>query len=847
MELPHHEKANPSTFIAPLQSFSRLDRGSAGGKGANLGELVRSGFPVPPGFVVTTAAYDTFVRQKSLSQIIAQALRVEPVNGAAIRSAFQETPIPTEIEQEIRSAYRQLGQGPVAVRSSATAEDLPQAAFAGQQDTYLNVIGEQAVLEAVRRCWASLWSDRAISYRQRQGVDQEQVKLAAVVQRMVEAESAGVMFTANPVTGRGEEVVIDASPGLGEAVVSGLVTPDHFVLQKRGRTWRVSERRLGRGELIIRSLPEGGTERLAGAAVAQTASLSERQLRQLRRLGEAIQEHFGSPQDVEWAWAEGRPFILQARPITALPRPLPPVNRLQRLLASTFAEMFPVRPYPLDLDTWIPALAGAIEPMFAGLGLDLDLKRMFQVEDGVVLEFRPTLPRPTWRILLAALRLFANILRYRPRAWQADPLLGEAQTRARQLEALDPATLSWDQILKIVLAEKEIPWYAGELRWRYFPRAAFAIIELRALLAMLGHANQLGALMWGAENKTIEANRELEQLARRVRYDPFLAQAFSTHEPQELWSVLEEQPAGREFLMALRSFLDRYGHREAIISTSKQPTWKDAPETVLGIVKSFSAQEPDSQAVEPGWQAVQAELLQHPLLRFAPIRSAFWQVLADARSLLQIREDTHFYATLPLPILRRMFLEFGKRLAHSGMLEDAEDVYHLTLGELEQLNGEYPPPDLARELRATIQRRKDARAGLEGAPLIDPRLFAKRAPVGEAYLQGMPGSPGVAEGPARIVRDGSEFDKLRMGDVLVAPYTNPSWTPLFQRAAAVVVDSGSAGSHAAIVAREYGIPAVMSTVTGTRKLRDGEFIRVDGNQGLVFQATAPNMKPTGKA
>lgn len=317
-------------LVAPLQRFSHSDLASAGGKGANLGELVRAGFPVPAGFVVTTAAYDRFVAHNRLNETIAQALR-EGQGGALIRDAFEHASIPAEVEQAILAAYAQLGQGAVAVRSSATAEDLPEAAFAGQHDTFLNIIGAQAVLEAVRRCWASLWNDRAIAYRERRRVDHRTVKLAIIVQRMVAAEAAGVLFTANPVTGAREEVVIDASPGLGEAIVSGRVTPDRFVLQKRRWGWRIVERYVGRREVIVRARPGGGTEQVDGSAIAGIPALPDRVLCQLARTGAAIQRHFGGPQDIEWAWDGKALFILQARPITALPPPPPRPGFRRRL------------------------------------------------------------------------------------------------------------------------------------------------------------------------------------------------------------------------------------------------------------------------------------------------------------------------------------------------------------------------------------------------------------------------------------------------------------------------------------------------------------------------------------
>jgi rifampicin phosphotransferase len=847
--------AGTPPLVLPLHELGRRDLAVAGGKGANLGELVRAGFPVPPGFVVTTAAYDRFVADNRLGETIARALREERGSGAAIRDAFAGAPIPPEVARDILAAYHRLGQGPVAVRSSATAEDLPQAAFAGQQDTFLNVVGSEALLDAVRRCWASLWSERAIAYRERQGPDQQTVKLAVVVQRLVAAEMAGVLFTANPVTGARDEIVVDASPGLGEAVVSGLVTPNHYVLRKGPSGWRIVKRRPGRREVVVQPRAAGGTEHVAPdtAAAPRPAMtgypLRGSALRRLARLAAAIERHFGGPQDIEWAWAGGKLFIVQARPITALPGPLPRPSRLARVMASLVAEMLPARPYPLEVTTWGPGLviSALLGPMARMCGLALRADRLFVEEDGVIVRLTGRLPiRPTPGILLAPLRIVRQARRYDPVHWRADQLLPEAQARARGLEARDPRALAWAELLATVRAALAIPPLLGEVRLRYVPGAALAVGRLRVALGLLGRADRFGALLSGVETKTLETNRALEALAARIQSDSTLADAFARHEPGELWAVLEAQPSGRAWLAELRAFLDRYGHREAggtmLVS---QSTWKDAPEVVLGILKGLALAETRPPTKRPAWAAARDELLAHPLLRLSPLRSAFLKLLAQARCFPQLREDTRFYATLILPVLRRTLLELGRRLAAAGILDAPEDVFHLTLGELERVDGTWPPPrQLAGELRALVRRRKERRAALEGTPLVDPRLLRWAEPASGALLRGTPGSPGVAEGPVRVVRDASEFGRLRPGEVLVAPYTNPAWTPLFQQAVAVVVDSGGAMSHAAIVAREYGIPAVMGTGDGTRRLVDGARVRVDGTRGLVFGAAA---RTTGHA
>jgi pyruvate,water dikinase len=406
------------------------------------------------------------------------------------------------------------------------------------------------------------------------------------------------------------------------------------------------------------------------------------------------------------------------------------------------------------------------------------------------------------------------------------------------LEARDLRELSWEGLLATMREAMAIPLHlAGELRRRYYPRALLAAGLLRVALALVRRGDRYRTLLSGVQSKTLEANRLLEELAAQIRSDATLASVFADHEASELWTQLEKQPSAQVFLAELQAYLDRYGHREAAALLVSQPTWKDAPEVMLGILKGLALAEPRPQTERPAWEVARDELLMHPLLRLSSVRFIFLELLTEGRCFLQLREDTHFYGTLLLPVIRRTLLEFGRRLVTVDVLDAPEDVFHLKLGELERVDGTWPPPlPLADELRALSVRRKERRAALEGTPLVDLQFLRRTALEGDVRLRGTAGSPGIAEGPVHIIRGGTEFGKLRSGEVLVAPYTNPAWTPLFQRVAAVVVDSGSAGSHAAIVAREYGIPAVMGTIDGTRRLVDGEWVRVDGTRGLVFGA-----------
>jgi pyruvate,water dikinase len=838
--------------VISLEKVRRADILLVGGKGANLGELIYRRFPVPNGFVVTTAGYDQFVEYNHLNFIISEALTKQPKDGSKIREAFEKGSIPSDLKNAIELAYHSLGQGPVAVRSSATAEDLQESAFAGQQDTFLNIIGIDNVLISVKRCFASLWNDRAIAYREKQGYERFDLKLAVVVQRMVDARVAGVMFTANPVNGIRDQIVIESAAGLGEAVVSGLVTPDRFVLERKFfRGWQIVERTTGRGEVLIRSLKEGGTEQITVNKIQNLrVQLSDRDVVQLAQLGSAIQRHFHSPQDIEWAQShDSKLFILQARPMTALPEPPPRVGRLTRSWIAIGCEIFHTRPFPLDITAWIPTVFyDVLNPFLQLFGIKLhSLNQLFVIEDNILSRINPLLPgKPNLKLLLSMpWRVLWNAFRYNPQKWESDPDLVKAKERVQVLESCDLESLTWDQLFTMINEELSLlrP-LAGQPRVRYFARGLIGTALLFLLLKIIWSGEHFGTLLSGVKTKTTETNRELEKLAATIRSNPTLTKLFETTESSKLKEVLQEHSEGRTFLIEFHNFLNRYGYRETSPVLLSLPMWKDTPEIVFGILKVLTSSPPRLTDEKSAWEQIRDQLLSRSLLlRVPPLRRLFLWSLSQARSLIQVREDTHFNVMIPMSLLRRAFFEMGSRLVSSGVIEHVEDIFSLTLSDLKRINENWPlNPTLNEELRSLVRFRKTKRESLKNTPLIDPRILQLKTMGENVLLTGSPGSPGIAEGPVCIICQSSDFDKLRQGDVLVAPYTNPSWTPLFQRAVAVVVDTGGAGSHAAIVAREYGIPAVMGTGDGTQRLSNGEWVRVDGTQGLVFKATNPSQK-----
>src|ERR671933_171532 len=572
--------SGPDKLTLPFDEIDRAALPAAGGKGANLGKLTRAGLPVPPGFCVTTSAYGLVAEGAGLDPTLDALAETPPDDtprlaelAATARVALLESRVPEDIGRAIADGYRELGDGapvPVAGRSSATAEDLPQASFAGQQDTYLNVVGEEAVLEAVRRCWASLWTDRAVSYRASNGIDPHGVRLAVAVQRMVEAEVAGVLFTANPLTGGRRQAVIDASPGLGEAVVSGAVNPDHFVVNTA--TGEIAERRLGDKRVAIRAVAGGGTQRIELAGSANEASLDDGQIRALADLGVRVEAHYGSPQDMQWAIdLAGRTWLLQARPITTLfplpagasavddnsrvyfsfsvaqgvYRPLTPMGlQALRLVASALATLAGHPPSDRYAGpAYITEAAGrlffditpALRSTFGHRVLDFVTRHMEALTAPILRQLAtdprfaplPTRRSPVLRAILSVLirgriPLYAAQALVRPEAARARVAHLEAKLR----ESGDvPQEADAAQLLRVVerlllgLPPKILPGVIP-----VFATALGANALAGRLLGNLATADELRTVLRGLpHNTTTEMDLALWALAQEMREDPILS------------------------------------------------------------------------------------------------------------------------------------------------------------------------------------------------------------------------------------------------------------------------------------------------------------------------------------
>ena len=853
-----------------------------GGKAANLGELIRAGFPVPPGLCITTAAYQ---------QVAVDAFDLDSQNISSIaeqaRTAILAASVPTAITDAVERTYRALGHDvPVAVRSSATAEDLPWASFAGQQDTYLNIVGVNALLDAVRRCWASLWTDRAVSYRTTNGIDHATVGLAVVVQQMVEPQVAGVLFTADPVTGHRGHTVIDASPGLGEAVVSGAVNPDHFVVDAAGT---VLHRRLGDKRVVVRSVHGGGTEQVMRPADAERPCLSDAQICDLAALGQRVQAHYGAPQDIEWALdSTGALWLTQARPITTLyPLPAQPDGELRvylclslaqgltrpvtpmgiaafRLLASCVSELVfgsvvsnPASGPAAFVEAGQRALVDITPVLHSRVGRTLvpRILDVMETRSAVVLRTLCDDPRlaertTSWWPFLR--RLLAVAVRFRIPLQIGQALMSPATARRRvdevgrrlRTQLSVPAGVTSTQRLDHVqhlLNTAMIP-----IMPMVTPVAGAGFLALALARKLAREDAEPGA--WDdvrrglAHNVTTEMDLELWALATRIRADAAAASTLREAAPAALAHRFASHDLPPLLQHGLEEFLARHGHRAVAEIDVGMPRWSDDPTHVLGVLANYlRLADPDlapdaqfrraARAAEAAVTRMVSEVGRRSWLRAAALRLA----LSRVRGLVGMRETHKDYLVRALAHVRQQLTAVGAELADRGLLAESEDVFFLDLVEARAALG-------GMDFRAVIagrrqgyerelRRRQVPRIMLSDGTVPEALASAGQAPV-DGQLAGTPASAGTVTAMARVVLD-PVGAHLEPGEILVAPSTDPGWTPLFLTAGGLVMEMGGANSHGAVVAREYGIPAVVGVPDATLRITTGQRITVHGATGLV--------------
>ncbi len=856
-----------SEYILPLDDKSAT-LASVGGKGMSLAKLAAAGLPVPDGFHLTTEAYRYFVEANGLQPLVLATLRELRVDSPDSLSAgadrisklFAEARIPEEISSAIDDAWRDLcvkdGRGDntaLAVRSSATAEDLPEASFAGQQESYLNVRGREALLVAVKKCWASLWTARAIAYRSRQEIPQDLVYLAVVVQELVAAEASGVMFTANPVTGNRNELMITATWGLGEAIVSGAVTPDTLTLAKGSCAVKFCDIAM---KLRMTVCSNGGTRDInIPWSRRKKPVLTNEQARELAALGIAIEELYAMPMDIEWTLARGRFAIVQARPITALPSPTEdnaaeelnwPMPDPKAILArGSFAEFVPEPVSPLFATLAVPIAKQATLRLMASLGVTEKESYIFSViNDYVYVGFRFT-PKMIWQFLKATIVLFPKLIKTagsKAAAAKERILQTTAAWEARRTAELTPAEiLQGSQEIFGATAEYYTVAQSGSIPTATMSEGTFGTFY-KTLVKRKGDPDS-AQLLFGTENQALRSEKALFDLAIWARSDVKLEKLVRTSTADEIWRELQAKPAPsglQEFSRRFQVYLHEYGQTIYDLDFAK-PVPVEDPRPQIETLKIYLDGKKSPYERQKAAVALRQQTVASIVKRLDPIRRKYFlKYLNWALDTAPLREDSISEMGLGYPQLRSMLHELGRRLVEAGVITDPEDVYWLEFAELQEMA---PKLEKGRQLQSEMAEVESRKARWQrmrkiSAPSTLPQKswMSRFFPSNEGpsmTIKGFGASAGKVTSRACVMLGPEDFDKMQSGDIIVAGITTPAWTPLFTRAGGIVTDIGGPLSHSSIVAREYGIPAVLATGNGTRRIRDGHRITVDGGAGKV--------------
>lgn len=915
-----------------------------GGKGMSLARLRENGFDVPNGFIVNTSAYREFVEMNDLQHRILALAKPKVVDGRAsfeagsaeIRRLFSESRPSDSFDRTIIEAYKELGfVHSLAVRSSANAEDLPDLSFAGQQETYLNVKGETELLDAILKCWASLWTPQAISYRHQNDIDNAKTAMAVVVQVMVNADVAGILFTANPATGERAELIVNANYGLGESVVSGQVTPDTYIVDRKTR--QVKEAMLGpKATKTVAAGSQGIKVEEVEPEKRAVHSMPDKMLSELASKAlrvEALNE--GVPQDIEWAVADGELHLLQSRPITNLPpqpielvwEPPPPAKILYRRqivenmpdpLCPLFDELYLTEGLQSGLtkgnpEAWSKMMDGPLfmslhgyayqradwknqpsvafsddqddesvkqreKEFFAGVRKmreqmhlapavqELERSDMMMFFESLTADERITFKHAAREIDPASVahaltmpdsdnptyianNKVANNER-QIKAWR-EQAMPQLVNNANEWRAVDVETASDLKLLEGIrsLGIAEGFYWTGNTS-HTFGVAKSTDDQLQCFLRENApdHNFISGQFLSGFESYTMQANADLFELSKVIRAHTELYELVIVTPSNRLMAKLQKHPEAQPAVKAIDAYLEKYGHQGYSLDFIEPPQIED-PSGLFATLKSMVADE----NYDPARHAkIAADKKERSLAEIKEVLDGFryWQFryrLWFATKYYFIREESAFYFGYSWPVLRPMAFELGKRLVEAGTCARPDDVFFLVTKELQLAIdarrerralpelGEYAQE--RRELREARKRHHPPGTIPPEASDIPSVKFKETQIVNDETsdtLRGFAVSPGTVTGPASVVLSAAEFDKMQPGSILVSPLTTPAWTQLFSHATGLVTDMGSILAHGSIVAREYGIPAVLGVGIGTVRIKHGQMLTIDGDAGTVL-------------
>lgn len=867
-----------SLYVFDFQNIDKTKLMVVGGKGANLGELSKiEDIHVPDGFCISTEAFKRIIYETSLINELLDKLSLLKVEdrdqivelSSEIRKVIEGIAIPEDIIEEIKSHLLILGEkGAYAVRSSATAEDLPTASFAGQQDTYLNIVGMDAILKHISKCWASLFTERAIIYRIQNGFDHRKVHLSVVVQKMVLPQVAGILFTADPVSSNRKVVSIDASFGLGETLVSGMVNADNYKVCGG----KIINKKIFTKTLGIYAVKDGGTkEQEIEFEMQNSQALTDEQILQLEHMGRKIEEHFLYPQDIEWCLVDDTFYIVQSRPITTL-YPIPEINDEQShvFISVGHQQMMTDPMKPLGLSLWQLIASGQ---MFKGGGrLFVDVAHILASPDSrQVLLNSMEQHDPLMKDALSTIIERGDFIK---------PLLDEQNEQSSRKSnkgmssedicaqaGNDPAIVSGlikgSQLL-IEESKQNIQSKSGS------DLLDFILEDIQQLKKSLFNPQNMGVIMgvtnaslwinekmneWLGEknvvdilsqsvpnNVTSEMGLELLDVADVIRPYPEIINCLEHDKDDNFMEKIINLEGGQETICAINSFLSKYGMRcsgEIDITRSR---WSEKPSTlipmILNNIKNF---EPNASYIKFEQGRQEALKKEQELLERLNQLPDGEQKAKETKRVIEIIRNFSGYREYPKYVIvnhlfnyKQAIMKEAERLVQGNVIHEKEDIYYLTFEELHEV---------IRTNKLDYQKIKKGKDEYKlFKKLTPPRVITsdgeiivgdyKRENIPTGAIVGLPVSSGVIEGRARVILNLKDAD-LGVDDILITSFTDPSWTPLFVSIKGLVTEVGGLMTHGAVIAREYGLPAVVGVENATKLIKDGQRIRVNGTEGYI--------------
>ena len=853
-----------------LKDVSQQDLSRVGGKAANLGEMIKVSLPVPTGFVLLIDSYNKFIEHNKIRFKIEELLKnrdnIEFESMKAISSKikkfFEKGKIPDDILTEIDNLYEQIGSPEVVVRSSATLEDSPITSFAGQYDSFLNVEGKEQLHKCIKKCWASLWNARALSYRLINKIDDNELAHGVIIQKLIKAEKSGILFTANPVNNRRDQMLINASWGLGEAIVSGNVTPDQWIVNKEKQKI-VKEDIAVKGKMTV--VKDNGTELVdVSGERYQQSSLNQNEVQKLLELGQKVEEHFELPQDIEWACCDNNFYLVQSRPITTLFPQLKSGDSGEELkIYTNFLLLDKVIPEPLtpigeDLwkkflksimpTSWVKSVAGRLfidttelsrlEKWWDGIrnspsAMDpLTLKTSLEVLERNKAELKQQ-RKPLIKVIPTLLgflspSLFKFILTSMPKTLYGVLFSPEKAIRKaynygeNQIKSLE------QKIAKLHTREEKIEFIEEKAP------AVYYFIPLKVLFHVINSLTYLDKA-----RKII--NKHLDEMPELSKVEKSLPHNVTTEMGMELLKIAQKFDRSDETLMPdqpdIKKFLNKYGHRAYLEVDPGIPRWREEPGYVINLIKSYISNKSyderikrfyhDKEEAERTIENITMQLKEKGDQRDA---RKVEKILKKYRKLFGVRELPKYIMVKGVTLFREILLEIGDELVSGGRLDNKQDIFYVSFQDIKSDK---------KLQKLVLQNRKMYRKEFKRVSV--PRVITSTGETifspGESektgQFGGIPVSPGIHEGQVKVLEHPNESNKLSKGDILVTKATNPAWTPLFLEIGGLITEMGGPISHGSVVAREYGVPAIAGLREATTRFKDGQFIRLNGETGKV--------------